>query len=187
MIKQQLKAAAGMLLVLIAASCAKNNVNVAAPVNEAGIVKGIEKLGGKVTRDENHPDKLVIGVNFSRTLVTDKGLKEPKDLKGLQTLDLSNCFYVRDAALKELKELRTLQTLNLNSTPVTDVGLKELKELRNLQILDLRATNITDAGLNELKELNSLLWLYLTERSQVTEAGLRNLQKARPGLKIVFR
>jgi hypothetical protein len=42
---------------------------------------------------------------------------------------------VTDAGLKELKELKCLQELNLTLSPVTDAGVKELKAARpNLKI-----------------------------------------------------
>jgi len=47
---------------------------------------------------------------------------------------------VSDTGLKELKELKTLQGLDLAATKITDAGLKELKELKGLQTLGLYRT-----------------------------------------------
>ena len=99
----------------------------AARADEASAVKAVEKLGGKVTRDDKLPGKPVIGVNLTGTGVTDAGLK----------------------ALKDLKQLTTL---NLDKTKVTDAGLKELKELKQLTLLDIYKTQVTDAGVKELRE-----------------------------------
>src|SRR4051812_11524018 len=55
---------------------------------------------------------------------------------GLHELYLGNT-QVTDRGLKELKELESLQTLNLCETKITDTGLKELKGLRGLQVLAL--------------------------------------------------
>ena len=55
------------------------------------------------------------------------------ELKGLQSLDLSNTF-VTDAGLKELARLMRLQTLNLSGTDVTDAGLKELAGLMLMRL-----------------------------------------------------
>ena len=49
----------------------------------------VEKLGGKVTRDEKAPGKPVITVDLSVTQVTDAGLKELAPLQNLTALDLS--------------------------------------------------------------------------------------------------
>ena len=93
-------------------------------------------MGGSITRDDKAEGKPVVGVNLSETQVRDAGLKELKDLKNLQWLDL-RWTSVTDAGLKELKDLKNLKFLNLRQTQVTDAGLKELKDLKNLQGLDL--------------------------------------------------
>src|SRR5205807_667167 len=117
----------------------------AARADEASAVKAVEKLGGKVTRDDKLRDKPVIAVNLTGTQVTDAGLKELKDLKQLTTLDLTDAV-VTDAGLEELKHLKQLTTLNLNATPVTGAGLKELKDLKQLTTLYLSHTPVTAVG-----------------------------------------
>src|SRR5262245_59688478 len=94
--------------------------------DEQSAVKMIEKLGGKVMRDDKRPGKTVVKVDSIDTEVTDAGLKELKELKSLKRLELYGCK-ITDAGLKELKELKSLQTLWLAKTKVTDAGLKELK------------------------------------------------------------
>jgi len=111
----------------------------------------VEKLGGKVTRDEKAEGKPVIRVRLGGTQVTDAGLKELAALKNLQELDLAGTK-VTDAGLKELAALKTLQTLYLDNTKVTDAGLKELAPLKNLQTLYLGNTQVTDAGKAELRK-----------------------------------
>src|SRR5262245_32041096 len=101
MARQQWAVGAGVLLGLLA-------LVVTGRADEAAAVKAIEKLGGKVTRDDKLPGKPVVAVDLGGTTVTDAGLKE-------------------------LKELKTLQSLEIGSTQVTDTGLKELKELKTLQ------------------------------------------------------
>src|ERR1700704_2784555 len=61
----------------------------AAWADEASAVKAVEKLGGKVTRDDKLPGKPVIAVNLAGTQVTDASLKELKDLKQLTSLNLN--------------------------------------------------------------------------------------------------
>src|SRR5262245_65130401 len=100
--------------------------------DEEAAVKAVEKLGGKVRRDDKAPGKPVVAVDLRSTLTTDADLKVLKECKHLQVLDLG-VTQVTDAGLKELKELRQLQELDLTFTKVTDAGLKELKELRQLQ------------------------------------------------------
>ncbi len=136
----------------------------AARADEASAVKAVEKLGGKVTRDDKLPGKPVIGVNFFNFHGSDAGLK--------------------NAGLKELKDLKQLTTLYLNSTQVTNEGLKELKHLEKLTTLSLGVTQVTDAGLKELKHLKQLTSLKL-DHTKVTDAGVKELQAALPHCKIL--
>src|SRR5262245_54264143 len=99
---------------------------VAGRADEAAAVKVIQKLGGKVRRDDKAPGKPVVAVDLRSTLTTDADLKVLKECKHLKVLDLG-VTQVTDARLKELKELRQLQELDLTFTKVTDAGLKELK------------------------------------------------------------
>ena len=57
----------------------------AARADEASAVNAVEKLGGKVARDDKLPGKPVIGVNFNANpgVVTDASLKELKDSSNL--------------------------------------------------------------------------------------------------------
>src|SRR5438045_4074984 len=75
-------------------------------------VARVEKLGGRVTRDEKRPGRPVVAVNLD-------------ELNGT------------DAALKELAAFPHLRKLSLRETDVTDTGLKELSPLKNLTTLDL--------------------------------------------------
>ena len=102
----------------------------AARADEASAVKAVEKLGGKVTRDDKLPGNPVIGVNLG-------GLFPGK---------------VTDADLKELKHLKQLTTLSLAGAQVTDAGLKELKDLKQLTWLTLIGVKVTDDGVADLQK-----------------------------------
>ena len=126
----------------------------AARADEASAVNAVEKLGGKVTRDDKLPGKPVIGVNLGGLVpgkATDAGLKELKDLKQLTSLDL-NSAAVTDACMKELKDLKQLTTLHLAFTQVTDAGLKELEDLKQLTSLNLIGVKVTDDGVAALRK-----------------------------------
>jgi internalin A len=96
--------------------------------DEDAAVRAIESLGGKVTRDDKAPGKPVVKVVLSGSRVTDAGLKELKQLKQINSLELSFCKEVTDAGLKELKELKQLKELNLLYTKVTAAGVADLKK-----------------------------------------------------------
>ena len=99
----------------------------AARADEASAVKAVEKLGGKITRDDKLPGKPVIGVDLYGAQVTDAGLKELKDLNQLTSLDLHQT-QVTDAGLKELKDLKQLTSLNVYETQVTANGVADLQK-----------------------------------------------------------
>src|SRR5262245_40642658 len=103
MARQRGTVGAGVLLGLLVLA-------VTGRADEAAAVKVIEKLGGKVKRHDKRPDNPVIGVDLERSKVT-------------------------DADLKELKQVKSLQTLNLKVTKITDAGLRGLKEFKSLQEL----------------------------------------------------
>jgi hypothetical protein len=145
---------------------------------EEKAVKAIEALGGKVTRDEKLPGRPVVEVDLGKTEVTDAGLKDLKELKGLRKLYLSGTK-ITDAGLKDLKELKGLEMLDLTRTKITDAGLKDLKELKDLKTLYLYGNQITDAGLKDLKELKGLQMLCLAG-TKISSAGLKDLKQALP-------
>ena len=126
--------------------------------------------------------------------MTDAGLKELKDLKNLQWLDLFGPP-VTGAGLKELKDLKNLQWLNISEGHVTDGVLRTLREIgllhalrqaqakdgkrpadpADVMTLDLTKTQVTDMGLMELKELKNLKLLNLSGIA-VTGAGVEGTQ-----------
>ena len=73
-----------------------------ARADEDAAVKFVDKLGGRIIRDDKQPGEPVIEVRLYEANLT-------------------------DADLKELKELKQLTELNLSFTRVTDAGLMELK------------------------------------------------------------
>jgi internalin A len=83
--------------------------------DEADAVKLVEKLGGKITRDERLAGKPVVGVTLDGCDVTDSNLKTLKELKQLRQLDLDHTK-VTDAGLKELTALKQLLELELSRT-----------------------------------------------------------------------
>src|SRR5262245_53635013 len=79
---------------------------------EERAVSAIEKLGGKVVRDETAKGKPVVRVHLGYSKTTDTDLKGLKALKSLHTLDLLHTG-ITDEGLKEIKDLKSVQNLNL--------------------------------------------------------------------------
>jgi hypothetical protein len=118
----------------------------------------VEKLGGRVARDDTKPGKPVVEVRLNLSEITDAGLRE-------------------------LAPFKSLTTLHLGDTQVTDAGLKDAAALRNLAKLDLSYTAVTDAEIQGLVALKNLTTLYL-HRSKVTNEGVKALRKALPKCEI---
>ena len=149
--------------ILLAVAFAPTGFVVAAQnLNESQAIQEIERLGGKIKRDETLPGRTVTAVDFFAGCqrVGDKDLYPLKALKNLTTLNLG-CTKITDAGLKEIRELKNLTTLNLSSLfglgpQITDAGLKEIKGLKNLTGLGLGFSKITDAGLEEIGKFENL-------------------------------
>src|SRR5262249_12301761 len=96
----------------------------------------VEKLGGKVRRNEKVKGAPIVGIELAVTKTEDRDLKVLAGLNALEELDL-RATRVTDAGMATLKHLRNLKSLDLTSTRVSDIGLKALKDLRNLEELSL--------------------------------------------------
>lgn len=139
------------------------------------VAKWVEGLGGKVARDDKQPGKPVAEVNLAiNKKVTDDGLKELADLKGLKRLNLFFNEQITDSGVGHLKGLSTLEELTLSNTGVSDAGLAELKDLTRLKKLHLAgAIRLTDKAIETVKGFDQLEDLSLP--STVTEKGLEKL------------
>ena len=145
---------------------------VRAGVDEADAIRQIERVGGKVLRDDKTPGRPVVSVVFSpghfphvqqvlpavnclRSLrilglfytdTTDAGLAELRELDELKQLDLAG-LQITDAGISEIIRHRRLGSLDLNSTPVGDFRIQRLWQLPNLTTIRLCNARITDDDL----------------------------------------
>ncbi len=168
-------------------------------------VAAIEKLGGTVEVDETRPGKPVVGVDLSRSAVTDADLVLFEGLPDLEVLDLRltsigdagvarlegtkalrflNLFRTRlsDAGLDHLAGNAGLETLLVGGTQVTDLGLARLRAFPRLRKLSVFDTQVGDAGLEHLRGL-SRLEILLLGKSRVTAAGRERISAALPNLR----
>jgi hypothetical protein len=147
-----------------------------------------------------------------RTLLTDTGvenLKELKDLKvlrlegqkqltpemiknillsltKLEKLNLSSTL-VNDEALSEIAQLTQLKELLLKKTEMTDVTLKKISRLKHLEGLSIRGTpakkmNVTDEGILEVVNHCEKLCVLTIMDTQITEKCVGEIRKKRPKL-----
>src|SRR6185312_7719005 len=74
--------------------------------------ESIMELGGEIERDESHPLKPVVVVNFAQTRITDSDLGCLERLTEIRKLRLEDTL-VTDAGMARLSELVKLESLNL--------------------------------------------------------------------------
>jgi hypothetical protein len=114
--------------------------------------------------------------------ITDKGLVHLKVLSKLWALELDGT-QITDNGLESLKDLSNLRQLSVRDTGITGTGLKHLNALKKLKYLNLERTKITDEDLQAFKNMEQLEFVGLIG-TPVTDAGIAELKKARPKLKI---
>jgi len=92
---------------------------------------------------------------------------------------------IPEETLKAITELKDLRVLYLGFSAITTDGLRTLGSLDKVEKLGLQGcSRIDDAALAELAKWKSLKYLDLQE-VPITEKGLAELRKAKPGIKIL--
>ena len=148
-------------------------------------------------------------LDLSLTHITDQGMSEIKNLRGITDLNLYYAEYVTDegiAAIKDWKKLTrlnlhgtkvsdtalehiagitTLESLNVGSTLMTDVGLERLTTLPNLKELTMGGNELGDAGLQALRQMPGLTYLDLSGR-QGTDKNVWTIAMSETGLEAVL-
>lgn len=104
--------------------------------------KALEALRGKWIKE----------LDVSYTAVTDDGLKNVAEIRGLDALELNGLEGVTDKSLEYLLPLK-LYLLSLDSTRVTDAGVVKLTAIPTLHVLSLTGCeNITDRSVLAFKD-----------------------------------
>jgi hypothetical protein len=94
-------------------------------------------------------------------------------------------FLATDRTLALLKHLPDVETLSSDGALLTDAGLVHLTGLTKLKTLNLDHTQVTDAAVPVLSGLTKLGTLSLQD-TRITAAGKDRLQRALPGVTIVY-
>lgn len=179
---------------------------------ETGAAVSIARLGGRVSKVDNHPawlkrilqgqdQKRVVIVHLEDADISDSDLLHLKDFPKLGGLYL-NRTPITNASLPTIEELGELQDLDLSGTKITKIRLKGLSKLQDLKmsgtpvesvqilgladlrVFDAGGTKIDDADLDDLIILPKLHTLKLQDTG-VTDAGLIRL-KMMPSLRSVW-
>ena len=138
-------------------------------------VASVKAWRGAIYEDNRGLERVVVGVDYTTTRVTDAGLELVGWLRDLDELQLSDTA-ITDKGLAHLRGLERLTILEIHATGVTDAGFAQLKGMRRLRILGAGDTKVTDAGLAHLSAMENLQILDLS-RTAVTDAGLARLKK----------
>ncbi len=147
----------------------------------ADLDKTINKLGGRVVRDDKLPGMPVVEVDFSGAMIADADLKLLAGLKDLRKLRLASTK-ITGAGLKALGELENLEELDLSfAIAIDDEAVKELAAFKKLKVLSVLNCKVTDAGLKTIAGLDKLEELKAGQ-NKLTDAGvtaLGNLKELR--------
>src|SRR5450631_2739790 len=180
--------------------------------NTQGLVTAISLRGTWVTdtglRRLNRYSALSV-LDLSLTHITDGGMQEIKNLRGIIDLSLYFAEYVTDegvAAIKDWKRLKRLnlhgtkagdtalehiagltllESLDVGSTLMTDVGLERLTSLTNLRALTMGGNELGDAGMQALRQMPDLTYLDLSGR-QGNDKNVWSIAMSNPGLQAVL-
>ncbi len=119
-------------------------------------------------------------LDLSLTHITDQGMLEIKNLRGIAELNLYYAEYVTDEGLAAIKDWKKLRRLNLHGTKVGDTGLEHISGITPLESLNVGSTLMTDVGLERLTMLPNLKELTMGG-NELGDAGLQALRQM-PGL-----
>ena len=104
----------------------------------------VTDLGGTVVRNQQGQ---VTGVNLRGAWVTDTDLRRLNRYPALTVLDLS-LTHITDGGMQEIKNLRGITDLNLYFAEyVTDEGVAAIKDWKSLKHLNLHGTKAGDTAL----------------------------------------
>ena len=147
--------------------------------NADGLVTAISLRGSWVTdtdlRRLNRYAALSV-LDLSLTHITDGGMQEIKNLRGISDFNLYFAEYVTDEGVAAIKDWKHLKRLNLHGTKAGDTALEHIAGLTLLESLDVGSTLMTDVGLERLTSLTNLKQLTMGG-NELGDAGLQALRQ----------
>src|SRR3984885_906474 len=147
--------------------------------NAQGLVTAISLRGTWVTdtdlRRLNQFTHLSV-LDLSLTHITDGGLQDIKNLRGITDFNLYFAEYITDEGVAAIKDWKRLKRLNLHGTKAGDTALEHIAGLTLLESLDVGSTLMTDVGLEQLTMLTNLKELTMGG-NELGDAGLQALRQ----------
>ncbi len=137
---------------------------------ELDAIAAVKKAGGAVLQVAQNDHRLDIAFHLADGKIGDEQVATVKPLGNIiYSLNLRGTE-VTDKGLEQLKELKGLVRLHLERTKITDAGVAHLAALANLEYLNLYGTEVTDAGIQALAGSKNLKRIYVWQ-TKVTEEG----------------
>lgn len=115
-------------------------------------------------------------LDLSLTHITDQGMQEIKNLRGVTDLNLYFAEYVTDEGVAAIKDWKKLKRLNLHGTKAGDSALEHIAGITSLESLNVGSTLMTDVGLERLSLLTNLTELTMGG-NELGDAGLQALRQ----------
>jgi internalin A len=147
--------------------------------NAQGQVTGVNLRGTWVTdtdlrRLNRYPSLSVLDLSLTR--ITDGGMQEIKNLRGITDFNLYFAEFVTDEGVAAIKGWKNLKRLNLHGTKAGDSALEHIAGLTLLEWLDVGSTLMTDVGLERLTSLTNLRSLTMGG-NELGDAGMQALRQ----------
>jgi Leucine-rich repeat (LRR) protein len=114
-------------------------------------------------------------LDLSHTRISDEGLLNLKEARGITDLNLYYSEWITDQGLTAIRNWKQLKRLNLRGTRISDGTLALVSKLPAIEALDIANTQVTDNGLDHLITLTNLKELSLG-RSRLSENALEVLR-----------
>ncbi|MGA7410504.1 MAG: hypothetical protein WBW33_08460 [Bryobacteraceae bacterium] len=147
--------------------------------NSQGRVTGVNLRGtwvgdADLRRLSQYSDLHVL--DLSLTHITDQGMEEIKNLRGITDFNLYFAEYITDEGVAAIKDWKRLKRLNLHGTKAGDTALEHIAGIRSLESLNVGSTLMTDVGLERLTVLPNLTELTMGG-NELGDAGLQALRQ----------
>ena len=150
------------------------------PEIDSSALAAIIGKGFKVTKLSNS-DNFVEVSNPDATITGDLGLNGIYE--NVFILDLKNAE-LSDNAYNEISELTNIIRLQLQGSNARSQEVKRIKALPRLEAINLFGTQIDDEALEHLSTFPALRRIY-TWQTNVTEAGIAQLNERRPDIEVI--
>ncbi len=124
--------------------------------NSQGHVSGVSLRGTWVNDYDLRllnelPD--LTALDLSLTHITDQGMQEIRNLRGITDLNLYFAEYITDEGVAAIKDWKKLARLNLHGTKAGDTALEHISGITSLESVNVGSTLMTDVGLERLTTL----------------------------------